>query len=75
MTDAAKRSLVEPRDEGLRALGRESVAGQGVGRGLGLSDGRKRHLGFFTTEEQAHNAYLVAKREERRAILEIHNAL
>lgn len=40
-----------------------------------MPDGKQRHLGFFTTEEQAHNAYLVAKREERRAILAIHNVL
>jgi len=40
-----------------------------------MPDGRQRHLGFFTTEEQAHNAYLVAKREERRAVLALHNVL
>ena len=40
-----------------------------------MPDGRQRHLGFFNTEEEAHNAYLVAKREERRAILALHNVL
>jgi hypothetical protein len=40
-----------------------------------MPDGRQRHLGFFNTEEEAHNAYLVAKREERRAVLALHNVL
>ena len=40
-----------------------------------MPDGRQRHLGFFGTEEEAHNAYLVAKREERRAVLALHNVL
>ena len=40
-----------------------------------MPDGKQRHLGFFATEEQAHNAYLVAKREERRAVLALHNVL
>lgn len=38
-------------------------------------DGRQKHLGFFGTQEEAHNAYLVAKREERRAVLALHNVL
>jgi len=40
-----------------------------------MPDKRQRHLGFFNTEEEAHNAYLVAKREERRAVLALHNVL
>jgi hypothetical protein len=40
-----------------------------------MPDKRQRHLGFFNTEEEAHKAYLVAKREERRAVLALHNVL
>jgi len=40
-----------------------------------LPDKRQKHLGFFATEAEAHNAYLVAKREERRAVLALHNVV
>ena len=31
-------------------------------------NGRLKHLGFFDTEEEAHQVYLVAKRERQRAL-------
>jgi hypothetical protein len=31
-------------------------------------NGRLKHIGFFDTDEEAHQAYLVAKRERQRAL-------